>query len=79
MSALAKRADVRVEPQTAKQVVKLLMQFLFPVTLLAILFGLLLTASRGEGGAAEFAEFSKVRAGQSINTSGLASRPRVRA
>ncbi|MBK5306094.1 MAG: ATP-dependent zinc metalloprotease FtsH [Frankiaceae bacterium] len=70
VSALAKTAEVRVEPQTGKQVARLLMQFLFPVTLLAILFGLLLTASRGEGGAAEFAEFSKVRAGQRIDTAG---------
>ena len=39
VTALAKTSAVRVEPQTGKQVVRLLMQFLFPVTLLAILFG----------------------------------------
>jgi cell division protease FtsH len=77
VTALAKSGPVRVEPQTGKQVVRLLMQFLFPVTLLAILFGLLLTASRGEGGAAEFAEFSKVRAGQRIDTSGPKKRKGV--
>jgi cell division protease FtsH len=70
VSALAKRGPVKVDPQTSKQVVKLLMQFLLPVTLLSALFGLLLTASRGEGGAAEFAEFSKVRAGQRMDTAG---------
>ena len=70
VTALAKKGTVRVDPQTTKQVVRLLMQFLFPVTLLSVLFGLLLTASRGEGGAAEFTEFSKVRAGQRIDTTG---------
>ncbi|MCU1589150.1 MAG: hflB [Frankiales bacterium] len=70
VTALATKGTVRVEPQTGKQVARLLMQFLFPVTLLSVLFGLLLTASRGEGGAAEFTEFSKVRAGQRIDTAG---------
>jgi cell division protease FtsH len=77
VSAIAKYASVRVEPQTGKQVVRLLVQFLFPVTLLSVLFGLLLTASRGEGGAAEFSEFSKVRAGQRIDTSGPRKRKGV--
>ena len=36
-----------------------------------------MTASRGEGGAAEFAEFSKVRAGQRIDTAGPKKRKGV--
>ncbi|MDP9101239.1 MAG: ATP-dependent zinc metalloprotease FtsH [Actinomycetota bacterium] len=70
IAALAKSGPVRVDPQTGKQITRLLMQFLFPVTLLSVLFGLLLTASRGEGGAAEFSQFSKVRGGQRLNTEG---------
>jgi cell division protease FtsH len=74
---LASSGPVRVDPQTDKQLVRLGLQFLLPVTLLSLLFGLLMTLSRGEGGAAEYTEFSKVRGGARLQTEGPVRRKGV--
>ena len=75
--SLARSGPVRVDPQTSKQLTRLGLQFLLPVTLLSVIFGLLMTASRGEGGAAEFSRFSKVRGGQRLKTDGPVRRKGV--
>jgi len=75
--ALAGSGPVKVDPQTDKQLVRLGLQFLLPVTLLSVIFGLLMTLSRGEGGAGEYTEFSKVRGGQRLQTDGPAKRKGV--
>ncbi|HUR14268.1 MAG TPA: ATP-dependent zinc metalloprotease FtsH [Mycobacteriales bacterium] len=75
--ALAGSGPVKVDPQTDKQLVRLGMQFLLPVTLLSVIFGLLMTLSRGEGGAGEYTEFSKVRGGQRLQTDGPVKRKGV--
>jgi cell division protease FtsH len=77
ISALSKNGPVRVESQFGKQLVKIALQFLFPVLMLATIFGLLLTASRGEGGAKEYSEFSKVRGGKTLRTDGPTKRKGV--
>jgi cell division protease FtsH len=74
---LAASGPVRVDPQTDKQMVRIGVQFLLPVTLLSLLFGFLMTLSRGEGGAAEYAEFSKVRGGARLQTDGPVRRKGV--
>ncbi len=74
---LAKSGPVRIDPQTGKQLTRLGLQFLLPVTLLSVIFGLLMTASRGEGGAAEFSQFSKVRGGERLKTEGPVRRKGV--
>jgi cell division protease FtsH len=61
-------AEVTTDPQTAKSILRLLLGTLVPVLLLRCLFGLVLTAPRGEGGAGEYVEFSKVRAGRLRDT-----------
>jgi cell division protease FtsH len=75
--ALAGSGPVRVESQTDKQLVRLGLQFLLPVTLLSLIFGLLMTLSRGEGGAAEYTQFSKVRGGARLQTEGPVRRKGV--
>ncbi len=75
--SLASSGPVRVDPQTDKQLVRMALQFLLPVTLLSVIFGLLMTLSRGEGGAGEYTEFSKVRGGQRLKTDGPAKRKGV--
>ena len=77
VTALGKSGSVRVDPQTNKQLVRMGLQFLLPVTLLSVIFGLLMTASRGEGGAAEFSQFSKVRGGERLKTEGPVRRKGV--
>src|SRR4051812_46048762 len=52
-------AEVSTDPQTAKSILRLLLSTLVPVLVLGCLFGLVLTAPRGEGGAGEYVEFSK--------------------
>ena len=74
VSVLSTSGPVSVDSQTAKATVRLLLQFLFPILVLATLFGLLFTAGRGEGGAKEFAEFSKIRRG--VRTEGAPRRRR---
>ena len=75
--SLAKIAPVRIEGQAPKQFVRFGLQFVFPILVLGVLFGLLMTASRGEGGAREYTEFSKVRGGQALRTDGPAKRKGV--
>ena len=77
VTTLAKSGTVRVDPQVGKQRTRFGLQFLLPVSLLSVIFGLLMTASRGEGGAAEFSQFSKVRGGQSLKTEGPVKRKGV--
>ena len=77
VTALGKSGTVTVDPQTSKQLTRLGLQFLLPVTLLSVIFGLLMTASRGEGGAAEFSQFSKVRGGEQLKTEGPVRRKGV--
>ena len=77
VTSLAKSGPVRIDPQVGKQRVRFGLQFLLPVTLLSIIFGLLMTASRGEGGAAEFSQFSKVRGGAALKTEGPVRRKGV--
>ena len=64
----AGNAEVSTDSQTAKSVLRLLLSTLVPVLVLGCLFGLVLTAPRGEGGAGEYVEFSKVRAGKLRDT-----------
>ena len=61
-------AEVTTEAQTGKAIFRLLLSTLVPVLVLGCLFGLVLTAPRGEGGAGEYVEFSKVRAGRLRDT-----------
>ncbi|HEU5034517.1 MAG TPA: ATP-dependent zinc metalloprotease FtsH [Mycobacteriales bacterium] len=77
VAALAVSGPVSVDPQSAKATVRLLMQFVFPILVLATLFGLLFTAGRGEGGAREFSEFSKVRRGLRVASSSRRGIPPV--
>ena len=77
VKALAVSGSVRIDPQTGKQLTRMALQFLLPVSLLSVLFGLLLTVNKGEGGAAEFAQFSKVRGGQRLKTEGPVRRKGV--
>jgi cell division protease FtsH len=67
VDALTGSAQVAVNSQAGKATARLLMQFLFPILVLAALFGLLFTSGRGEGGAREFAEFSRVRRGARLS------------
>ncbi|MDX6273562.1 MAG: cell division protease FtsH [Frankiales bacterium] len=67
---LSSNGTVRVDSQFRKSVTRFGLQFLFPILVLGTLFGLLMTAGRGEGGAREYAEFSKVRAGAALRTDG---------
>jgi len=64
----ASNAEITTEPQTGKSILRLLLSTLVPVLVLGCLFGLVLTAPRGEGGAGEYVEFSKVRAGRLRDT-----------
>src|SRR4051794_26101034 len=54
-------AQVDVDQQPGKARVRFLVQFLFPLIILAGLFGLVFSITSGQGGAAEFAAFSKLR------------------
>jgi len=62
-------ASVTTDSQSGKALFRLLLSTLVPVLVLGCLFGLILTAPRGEGGAGEYVEFSKVRAGRLKETS----------
>src|SRR3954464_9175013 len=64
----ASDAEVTTDAQTGKSILRLLLSTLVPVLVLGCLFGLVLTAPRGEGGAGEYVEFSKVRAGRLRDT-----------
>ncbi len=57
-------AQVSVDPQSDKAKLRFVVQYLFPLVILAALFGLVFTVTSGAGGAAEFATFSKLRSGR---------------
>ncbi|MDQ1712878.1 MAG: cell division protease FtsH [Frankiaceae bacterium] len=69
----AGRTPIRFEKQSLKATVGFYEQFLLPILVLANLFGLLFMAGRGEGGAREYSEFSKMRAGGGLESSAGAS------
>jgi cell division protease FtsH len=62
-------ARIRFARQSGKASAGFYEQFLLPILVLANLFALLFLAGRGEGGAREYREFSKVRAGRGIASS----------
>jgi cell division protease FtsH len=62
-------AHIRFAKQSGKASVGFYEQFLLPILVLANLFALLFLSGRGEGGAREYREFSKVRAGRGIASS----------
>jgi cell division protease FtsH len=70
-------ASVTTDSQSGKALLRLLLSTLVPVLVLGCLFGLILTAPRGEGGAGEYVEFSKVRAGRLKETSNKKGVPPV--
>jgi len=70
-------ASVTTESQSGKALLRLLLSTLVPVLVLGCVFGLILTAPRGEGGAGEYVEFSKVRAGRLKETSNKKGVPPV--
>ncbi|MDQ1747447.1 MAG: cell division protease FtsH [Frankiaceae bacterium] len=70
-------ATVTTDSQSGKALLRLLLSTLVPVLVLGCLFGLILTAPRGEGGAGEYVEFSKVRAGRLKETSNKKGVPPV--
>ena len=70
-------ATVTTEPQSGKNLLRLLLSTLAPVLVLGCVFGLILTAPRGEGGAGEYVEFSKVRAGRLRDTTNKKGVPSV--
>ncbi|HEU0132379.1 MAG TPA: ATP-dependent zinc metalloprotease FtsH [Mycobacteriales bacterium] len=69
----AGKTPIRFEKQSLKASIGFYEQFLLPILVLANLFGLLFLAGRGEGGAREYSEFSKVRGGHGIESSAGAS------
>ena len=70
-------ATVTTDSQSGKALLRLLLSTLVPVLVLGCVFGLILTAPRGEGGAGEYVEFSKVRAGRLKETSNKKGIPPV--
>jgi len=68
ISTLARSGPVRVDAQTGKATLLFVRDYLLPVFVLAALFGLVLTAGRGEGGAREYTQFSRVRSGAKLKT-----------
>jgi cell division protease FtsH len=69
----AGHTPIRFEKQSIKASVGFYEQFLLPILVLANLFGLLFLAGRGEGGAREYSEFSKMRGGGGLESSAGAS------
>jgi cell division protease FtsH len=69
----AGRTPIRFEKQSLKASIGFYEQFLLPILVLANLFGLLFIAGRGEGGAREYSEFSKMRGGGGLESSAGAS------
>jgi cell division protease FtsH len=69
----AGKTPIRFEKQSLKATVGFYEQFLLPILVLANLFGLLFLAGRGEGGAREYSEFSKMRGGGGLESSAGAS------
>jgi cell division protease FtsH len=67
------KTPIYVKKQSLKSSVGFYEQFLLPILVLANLFGLLFMSGRGEGGAREYSEFSKVRAGAGVESSAGAS------
>ncbi len=53
-----------VDPQSGKAKLRFVVQYLFPLVILAALFGLIFLVTSGEGAAGEFAAFSKLRSGK---------------
>lgn len=56
--------SVRVDQQAGKSRLRFLAQFLFPMIILAGLFGIVFMVISGKGGAADFAQFSKFAGGR---------------
>ena len=71
-SLYASNATVRVEPQTAKGVVRFVAQFLLPLVVLANLFALLFAAgpAGGNSGIAEFLSFGRVSGKRQVKRPG---------